>query len=104
MLQQSNMIYFRCTRLFGMDSKTGFNAVRVDYYITIPTIVVSKNNRWHRVDSTLDPNLWIVTSDLKFARILENDVMESGTDPCKYFGDNNYNSKCIAASARLVME
>ena len=90
--------------LFGMDSKTGFNAVRVDYYVTIPTIARSNNNKWARIDSTKDPNLWIVTSDLKFARILENDVMESGTDPCKYYGDKNYNPKSIAASSRLVME
>ena len=61
-----------------------------------------KTVNWLRVDK--DPNLWYLTSDKKFVRMLENDVIELGTDPFKYAGEKGLRSENIGTRTRLVME
>jgi hypothetical protein len=60
-----------------------------------------------RVDYDKDLNLWFITSDMKFVRMLENDVIELGTDPFKHCGDKNSNPNLvniIGTRTRLVMD
>ena len=89
--------------LYGWDSKTGFKAeAGGDYNLLLSMSWDRKTVNWLRVDK--DPNLWYLTSDKKFVRMLENDVIELGTDPFKYAGEKGLRSENIGTSSRLVME
>ena len=97
--------------LYGMDSKTGFKAERGDWYLLLysgknPLIEIGSPSDWYRIDYSKDPNLWYVTSDMKFVRMLENDVMELGTDPYTYYGgEKKAKNLCHpACRTRLVMD
>lgn len=95
--------------LYGWASKSGFNAEEGgDFYIiySLGYNLAKPNPKWERVNSDEDPNLWYVTSDKKYVRMLENDVMELGTDPLKHQGFTqdikflNY----IGTRTRIVMD
>ena len=89
--------------LYGWDSKTGFKAeAGGDYNLLLSMSWDRKTVNWLRVDK--DPNLWYLTSDKKFVRMLENDVIELGTDPFKYAGEKGLRSENIGTRTRLVME
>ena len=89
--------------LYGWDSKTGFKAeAGGDYNLLLSMTWDRKTVNWLRVDK--DPNLWYLTSDKKFVRMLENDVIELGTDPFKYAGEKNLRSENIGTRTRIVME
>ena len=89
--------------LYGWDSKTGFKAeAGGDYNLLLSMTWDRKTVNWLRVDK--DPNLWYLTSDKKFVRMLENDVIELGTDPFKYAGEKGLRSENIGTRTRLVME
>ena len=95
--------------LYGWDSKTGFYAEHGDYYLLFPTIAKEflyglTGSAEIRVDYDKDPNLWFVTSDMEFVRMLENDVIELGTDPIKHSGEKKSNPVNVATRTRLVMD
>ena len=95
--------------LYGWDSKTGFKAEHDNYYLLYPSMTRQflkgmTGSEEIRVDSDKDPNLWLITADKKFVRMLENDVIELGTDPLKYAGEKKANPINVATQARLVME
>ena len=95
--------------LYGWDSKTGFYAEHGDYYLLFPTIAKEflyglTGSAEIRVDYDKDPNLWFVTSDMEFVRMLENDVIELGTDPIKHSGEKKSNPVNVATRTRLVID
>ena len=95
--------------LYGWDSKTGFKAEHDNYYLLYPSMTRQflkemMGSEEIRVDSDKDPNLWLITADKKFVRMLENDVIELGTDPLKYAGEKKANPINVATQARLVMD
>jgi hypothetical protein len=94
--------------LYGWDSKTGFKAEAGgdwNFLFSLGIYYSSKPDpKWQRIDSSYDPNLWYLTSDKKFVRMLENDVIELGTDPIKYAGENKANPDYVGTRTRIVME
>ena len=95
--------------LYGWDSKTGFYAEHGDYYLLFPGIAKDflkemTGSEEIRVDYDKDLNLWFVTSDMEFVRMLENDVIELGTDPIKHSGEKKSNPVYVATRKRLVMD
>ena len=93
--------------LYGWDSETGFNAEEGDWHLLVyyesPFAVSAQKPNWGTIDDKPDSNLWFVTSDMKFVRLIENECMEFGKVP--YDGGKDkltiYHPAC---RTRLVME